>query len=84
MNGKNILNTILISSRIPLAKIILWRRLANLVDRKYVKCNGVTYCITDKGLNYLQSAEDTNPSPTINKENRLNRDIEFFNKEGYY
>lgn len=62
-------------------KDYLRRRLANLVDRKYVKRNGVTYCITDKGLNYLQSAEDTNPSPTINKENRLNRDVEFFNKE---
>ena len=62
-------------------KDYLRRRLANLVDRKYVKRNGVTYCITDKGLNYLRSAEDTNPNPTINKENRLNRDIEFFNKE---
>lgn len=62
-------------------KDYLRRRLANLVDRKYVKRNGVTYCITDKGLNYLQSAEDTNSNLTINKENRLNRDIEVFNKE---
>ena len=65
-------------------KDYLRRRLANLVDRKYVKRNGVTYCITDKGLNYLRSAEDTNPNPTINKENRLNRDIEFLTRSKGY
>lgn len=61
-------------------KDYLRRRLANLVDRKYVKRDGITYSITDKGSNYLQSAENTNPNPTVNKETQLNRDIEAFNK----
>lgn len=62
-------------------KDYLRRRLANLIDRKYVKRDGITYSITDKGSNYLQSAENTNPNPTVNKETQLNRDIEAFNKE---
>lgn len=60
-------------------KDYLRRRLANLVDRKYVKRDGITYYITDKGSSYLQSIENTNP--TVNKETILNRDIETFNKE---
>jgi restriction system protein len=62
-------------------KDYLRRRLVNLVDRKYVKREGITYFITDKGLSYLQSVENTNPNPTVNKETQLNRDIEVFNKE---
>lgn len=62
-------------------KDYLRRRLVNLVDRKYAKREGNTYSITDKGRNYLQLVEETNPNAVINKETQLIKDIEAFNKE---
>ncbi len=44
-------------------KDYLRRRLVNLIAREYVKRDGNTYSITDKGLKYLQSTEKSNPNP---------------------
>jgi len=62
-------------------KDYLRRRLVNLIDRKYIKREGIVYSITDKGLLYLQTIEKTNPNPIIDKETQLIKDIELFNKE---
>lgn len=62
-------------------KDYLRRRIVNLVDRGYVKRDANTYSITEKGLRYLSSIEQNNPSPIIDKETELNRNIERFNKE---
>lgn len=62
-------------------KDYLRRRLVNLLDRKYVKREGNTYYITNKGLDYLQFVEQSNPDSTINKETQLIKTVESFNKE---
>lgn len=62
-------------------KDYLRRRLGNLVDRKYVKREGNVYSITDKGLCYLQTVEQNNPNPIIDKETQLIKGVEAFNKE---
>ena len=62
-------------------KDYLRRRLVNLIDRKYIKREGNVYSITEKGLNYLQNIEQTNPNLIINRETQLNKDVEQFNKE---
>lgn len=63
------------------SKDYLRRRLVNLLDRKYVKREGNTYYITNKGLDYLQFVEQSNPDSTINKETQLIKTVEAFNKE---
>ena len=63
------------------SKDYLRRRLVNLLDRKYVKREGNTYYITNKGLDYLQFIEQSNPDSTINKETQLIKTVEAFNKE---
>ena len=62
-------------------KDYLRRRLVNLLDRKYVKREGNTYYITNKGLDYLQFVEQSNPDSTINKETQLIKTVESFNKQ---
>lgn len=66
------------------SKDYLRRRLVNLLDRKYVKREGNTYYITNKGLDYLQFVEQSNPDSTINKETQLIKTVESFNKEQRY
>ena len=63
------------------SKDYLRRRLVNLLDRKYVKREGNTYYITNKGLDYLQFVEQSNPDSTINKETQLIKTVGSFNKE---
>ena len=63
------------------SKDYLRRRLVNLLDRKYVKREGNTYYITNKGLDYLQFIEQSNPDSTINKETQLIKTVEAFNKK---
>ncbi|KAA6324309.1 Mrr restriction system protein [termite gut metagenome] len=62
-------------------KDYLRSRLGTLVDRKYVKREGNVYSITDKGLCYLQTVEQNNPNPIIDKETQLIKGVEAFNKE---
>lgn len=62
-------------------KDYLRRRLVNLVDRGYVKRNANTYSITEKGIKYLNSVEQSNPNSIVNKETQLNKELEQFNKE---
>ncbi len=62
-------------------KDYLRRRLVNLLDRNYVKRDGNTYSITEKGQNYLHLIEQTNPHSTENRETELIKNVEAFNKE---